>query len=110
MQQRHNRGADFPKSRLEASKFSPQQIKNAQWMDIGDKIKLDQRTIGSLLAPLMSHESTRTLIELLGESGLLTREDVGHVMVGSPGHLERFYLKYIRQAAKANARSEQLAV
>lgn len=99
LQNASNRGEDFPKDRLKSSKFSDPQVARLQRMDIRDRIELDQSALASLLSPLMSFESTRSLIKLLEESGLLTRENVVHVMVGSPGHLEQYYLEYLRQVS-----------
>ena len=90
---------DFPRDRLMESKFSDHQVARLQRMDIKECIELDQTTLASLLAPLMSFESTRSLIKLLEESGLLTRENIIHVMVGSPGYLEQYYLEYLRQVS-----------
>ena len=102
-----DRGDDFPEDRLKGSKFSNPQVSRLQRMDIKERIELDQSALASLLAPLMSFESTRTLIKLLEEAGLLTRENVVHIMVGSPGHLEQYYLEYLRQVSSGAVDNER---
>lgn len=99
LQNSDDRGEDFPRGRLMGSKFSDPQVRRLQRMDIKERIELDQSALANLLAPLMSFESTRTLIKLLEEAGLLTRENFVHVMVGSPGHLEKYYLEYLRDVS-----------
>jgi hypothetical protein len=107
LQNAEDRGDDFPGDRLENSKFSDAQVARLQRMDVKERIELDQSALARLLSPLMSFESTRSLIELLEMAGLLTRENVVHVMVGSPGHLEKYYLEYLREVSSPTVRSEE---
>ena len=102
-----HRGKDFPRDRLKGAKFSNHQVARLQRMDVKDRIELDQTALASLLAPLMSFESTRSLVKLLEESGLLTREKFFHTMVGSPGHLEQYYLEYLRQVSSGELNTER---
>lgn len=95
---RGTKSQDFPRERLKKAKFSERQIRHAQRLAIGKRTEIDQSALGSLLAPFMSFETCRKLIGLLEQAGLLTRFDVGHMLVGSPGHLEKYYRQYLRDA------------
>lgn len=106
LQNAGDRGEDFPGKRLKGAKFSVPQIARLQRMDIKERIELDQSALASLLAPLMSFESTRKLVKLLELAGLLTRENIVYVMVGSPGHLEQYYLEYLRQVSSGTVDNE----
>lgn len=87
----------LPVKRLRDAKFTERQIRMTQRMSRGEKVEINERTLGKLLSTLMSFESCRKLVELLDEAGLLEREDYGHVLVKSPGDLERFYSNYLKE-------------
>ena len=89
----------LPVKRLREAKFTERQIRMTQRMSRGERVEINERTLGKLLSTLMSFESCRKLVELLDEAGLLNREDYGHVLVESPGHLERFYSQYLKEVS-----------
>lgn len=100
----------LPLKRVKESKFTDRQIKMTQRMSRGENVEVNERTLGKLLTTFMSFESCRMLVELLGEAGLLIREDFGQfVLVRSPGHLEQFYKQFLETVAKIGGGTLEVA-
>lgn len=103
------RGVGMPAKRLEAAGFSEQQISFTLRLSTDEKVAVDQRTLCKLLATVMSFESCRSLIVLLSDVGLLHREDIGNILITSPGHLETYYSNYLRTIADGLERTQETA-
>lgn len=101
---------NLPRNRLMESKFSELQIARTIRLDSKKDVEVHQSVLCRLLSSLMSFETCRSLISLLAEAGLLTRERIGEVMVGSPGHLEKYYAQYLNDLLPDETRSESKAL
>lgn len=83
------------RQRVEAARFSEEQIGFIELVSPAGALYLDQSSIGRLLAEVMAPESCRKVVIALADAGLLTRHTVGHVLISSDGTLESLYRRYL---------------
>jgi len=82
--------------RLKESIFSETQIERIVQSVADGKLRLAQADLGCLLYSIMSAEKTRRAVVVLAKAGLLTRINIGMVLVVSNGTLEQYYERHLR--------------
>lgn len=86
----------LPKSRLEnEALFSDTQIQKVVQLVADGKLYLDQSDLGRLLCTLISAETTRKAVVVLGKAGFFDRIKIGSVLIVSNGKLETYFEKHL---------------
>lgn len=83
-------------SRLEEGIFNDEQIQKVVHYIADGRLWLEQADLGRLLSLLMSPETTRKAIVVLGKAGLLDRVRIGSVLTASNGTLERCFEAHLK--------------
>lgn len=81
--------------RIEAARFTWEQIAFIETVSPPGQLYLDQSSLGRLLAEAMAPESCRKVTVALAEGGLLRRHNIGHVLISSDGTLEALYREHL---------------
>lgn len=90
----------LPPQRVRGAIFQPHQIEkvvqNVEVIDGKSRLRLDQSDLGRLLIEVMSAETCRKVIIGLSNAGLLSRINIGSVMIISTGVLESYFRRHLQ--------------
>jgi len=85
----------FTKVSAEAAIFSEPQIERVVLSITKGKLRLDQADVGRILWHLISPETTRKALVTLAKGGLITRVNIGQMLVISNGKLEQYFKNHL---------------